>query len=140
MKCANYIHESNTWMCKNSHNPGSYADCHYKEGRCCWYCDKRDDCNAESKCAFGYTEKQCNSVDLNGGCNIYTVSIINYADPCCAVWTTPFSNWNLAKEFQKKVQERIERYGVSDCIVASIDGMQLNSEEYLEWFDDEYGE
>lgn len=140
MECANYIQESNTWLCKNSHSPGSYTGCHYKNDRCCWYCDKRDDCSAESKCAFGYTEKQCNSVDLNGGCNIYTVSIINTADPCAAVWTTPFSDRKRAIAFMEKVWERIKEYDLVAYLKVTIDSMELDSEEYLTWLDEEYGE
>lgn len=139
MECANYIQESNTWICKNSHFPGSYTDCHYKDDRCCWYCDKRDDCSAESKCAIGYTEKQCNSVDLNGDCNIYTVSIINTADPCASSWTTPFSSRAKAEAFMKKAEERIKQLGLEWFLKIDLDSMKLDSEEYLTWLDEEYG-
>lgn len=38
-KCGNYIPETN-------------SDCHYKDDRCCWYCERRDICKAKSKCSF----------------------------------------------------------------------------------------
>lgn len=38
-KCGNYIEEVN-------------SDCHYKDNRCCWYCDKKDTCEAKSRCWF----------------------------------------------------------------------------------------
>lgn len=71
---------------------------------------------------------------------IHTVTIVNIADPCAAVWSTPFSDRKRATAFMEKVWERIKKYDLVDYLKVTIDNMELDSEEYLTWLDEEYGE
>ena len=41
-------------------------DCHYKDDRCCWYCDKRFECKAKVKCEFDcFDDDNDNPDDVN---------------------------------------------------------------------------
>lgn len=71
---------------------------------------------------------------------IHTVTIVNTADPCAAVWSTPFSDRKRATAFMEKVWERIKKYNLVAYLKVTIDNMELDSEEYLTWLDEEYGE
>lgn len=53
------------WKCGN-YNGTFNTDCYYKDDRCCWYCDKRDTCESNSKCGFDcYDDDNDNSDDVN---------------------------------------------------------------------------
>lgn len=58
-KCGNYIAEQN-------------SDCYYQDDRCCWYCDKRDICDAKSKCLFDCYDDD-NDTDNAENVNAYWV-------------------------------------------------------------------
>ena len=38
-------------------------DCYYKDNRCCWYCDKKFECNAKVKCEFDCYDDDNDSPD-----------------------------------------------------------------------------
>lgn len=41
-------------------------DCYYKDDRCCYYCDREQQCKAESKCKFDcYDDDNNNKDDVN---------------------------------------------------------------------------
>lgn len=53
------------WKCGNN-TPIINNDCHYNDDRCCWYCDRRDICNAKAKCSFScYDDDEDNADDVN---------------------------------------------------------------------------
>lgn len=71
---------------------------------------------------------------------IHTVTIVNIADPYAVVWSTPFSDRKRATAFMEKVWERIKKYNLVAYLKVTIDNIELDSEEYLTWLDEEYGE
>lgn len=83
---------------------------------------------------------ECANYIQESNCDIYTVSIINTDDPCASSWTTPFSSRAKAEAFMKKAEERIKQLDLEWFLKVELDSMELDSEDYLTWLDEEYGE
>ncbi len=68
---------------------------------------------------------------------IYTVTI-STNEPESLPWVTPFSNRTRAYAFKKKAEAKLRSYNVEDVTV-SVDSAELDSDSYLDWIDEEYG-
>lgn len=72
--------------------------------------------------------------------HIYTVSIINEADVGAAIWTSAFSTENKALRFKAKAEKWIRENNCHGCLKVDMDSGALDSENYLEVLEEEYGE
>ncbi len=70
---------------------------------------------------------------------IHTVTIINTVDFDAAIWTTSFSSPHKANSYLDAVVNWIKRHGMDDVLKVETDCMELDSEEYLDWLEEEYG-
>ena len=53
------------WKCGNYIESG-INDCLYQDDRCCWYCEEKQKCHANSKCYFNcYDDDNDNEDDVN---------------------------------------------------------------------------
>ena len=69
---------------------------------------------------------------------IATITICR-CDPDCLPWVSSFSSREKALEFKRKVEEKLDSYGVSDGFLVTIDSGPLDDEDYLNWIDAELG-
>ena len=74
------------------------------------------------------------------GTPIWTVSIKDREDAEMDIWTASFSTEKKAEDFKAKAEEKLKGYGVYGTVDVCIDCSYLDSEVYLEWLDDRYGE
>lgn len=70
---------------------------------------------------------------------IYTVTIINTVDCDAANWTASFSSQDKASAYHDRVKDWIERHGLSDTLKIEEDCTELDSEEYIDWLEETYG-
>ena len=68
-----------------------------------------------------------------------TTICISRCDPECTPWVSSFSSRERAVEFQRKVEEKLDSYGVSGAFLITMDSGDLNDEQYLDWLDAEFG-
>ncbi|MDL2206548.1 hypothetical protein LJC33_06550 [Eubacteriales bacterium OttesenSCG-928-N13] len=54
-------------------------------------------------------------------------------------WTSSFSTEAAAMKFKAKAEKKIKAHNIDDFVSAVIDSGYLDSEEYLEWLDETYG-
>ena len=71
---------------------------------------------------------------------LYTVAIIDAEAGEEAVLISTFDNAEKAEDFIAKAKDKIAAYGVQNTVRIVRDSGTLNSEEYLGWLDDLYGE
>ena len=69
---------------------------------------------------------------------IYTVTL-DRCDSEHMPWVSSFSSREQALEFQRKVEEKLDSYGVSGAFLITMDSGDLNDEQYLDWLDAEFG-
>ena len=74
------------------------------------------------------------------GTPIWTVSIKDREDAEMDIWTASFSTEKQADEFKEKAENKLKKYGVFETVDVIKDCSYLDSEMYLEWLDDRYGE
>ena len=58
-----------------------------------------------------------------------TTSCISRCDPECTLWGSSFSSREQALEFQRKVEEKLDSYGVSGAFLITMDSGDLNDEQ-----------
>ena len=68
-----------------------------------------------------------------------TTICISRCDPECTPWVSLFSTREQALEFQRKVEEKLDSYGVSGALLITMDSGDLNDEQNLDWLDAEFG-
>ena len=68
-----------------------------------------------------------------------TTICISRCDPECTPLVSSFSSREQALEFQRKVEEKLDSYGVSGAFLITMDSGDLNDEQYLDWLDAEFG-
>lgn len=56
------------------------------------------------------------------------------------IWTASFSTEEKADAFKAKVEEKLKGYGVLEMVDVIKDCSEIDSEMYLSWIDDRYGE
>lgn len=70
---------------------------------------------------------------------VWTVTILNNADPGYQPWTSSFSSERAADSFMDEAIRKLERYGMRENVSVIKDNMPLDDKEYLNWIDAEYG-
>ena len=69
-----------------------------------------------------------------------TTICIDRCDADYTPWVSSFSSRARAVEFKRKVEEKLDSYGVSDIFLVTMDSGELDDEQYLEWIDAEFRE
>ena len=70
---------------------------------------------------------------------IWTVALINHFDYEAYPWISSFTSEEAADAFMAEADKKLVKYGVRDNFVIEKDNMAVDSTEYLNWIDREYG-